>query len=141
MKSTILAFLFLFVFTVLSYAQLKKDGTPDMRYKSNKQTYGTSQTPSNTSNTNSSVRYQNGYTKTDGTYVDPHYKTNTTNTNTDNFSTKDNVNTFTGESGTKAKDYSKDALNYGSGKTIHTGSKGGQYYYNDKGNKVYVPKR
>lgn len=112
-----------------------------MRYKTNKQLYGTSNQSNYKSNTNSSVRYQNGYTKTDGTYVDPHYKTNTNNTNTDNFSTKDNVNTFTGESGTKAKDYSKDALNYGSGKTIHTGSKGGQYYYNDKGNKVYVPKR
>ncbi len=25
--------------------------------------------------------------------------------------------------------------------TINTGSRGGQYYYNSKGNKVYVPKR
>ena len=33
------------------------------------------------------------------------------------------------------------AYNYGSGRTIHTGSRGGQYYINSNGNKTYVPKR
>jgi len=40
-----------------------------------------------------------------------------------------------------AKDYSSGSYNYGSGKTIQTGPKGGQYYYNSNGNKTYVPKR
>ena len=62
-------------------------------------------------------------------------------TNWDNFSTKGNSNPFTGSTGHRARDYSRDAYNYGSGHTIHTGSRGGQYYYNSRGNKTYVPKR
>jgi len=31
--------------------------------------------------------------------------------------------------------------NSGSGRTIHTGSRGGQYYYNSKGNKTYIKRR
>ena len=142
MKKTIFLFALLTIFIVSASAQYKKDGTPDMRYNANKQAYGNSySTPSTTSNTNSSVRQQNGYTKDNGTYVEPHMKTNSNSTNHDNFSTKGNTNTYTGESGSRAKDYSPDASNYGSGKTIQTGSKGGQYYINDNGNKTYVPKR
>ena len=89
-----------------------------------------------------STRYQSGYIKpSTGTYVEPHYKTNSNYTNLDNFSTKDNTNPYTGASGYKAKDYSTEATNYGSGQTIYTGSKGGEYYYNSNGNKVYVPKQ
>ena len=62
-------------------------------------------------------------------------------TNWDNFSTVGNINPFTGTLGTRARDYSIDAYNYGAGHTIHTGSRGGQYYYNSNGNKTYVPKR
>ena len=92
--------------------------------------------------TNSSSRYQKSYYKpSTNTYVQPHYKTTINKTNTDNYSTKDNTNTYTGTSGSRAKDYSPEASNYGSGKTIQTGSKGGQYYTNDNGKKVYVPKR
>lgn len=92
--------------------------------------------------TNSSTRYQSGYYKpSTGTYVQPHYKTNNNYTNHDNYSTKGNTNSYTGQSGSRAKDYSSGAYNYGSGKTIHTGPKGGQYYYNSNGNKTYVPKR
>jgi len=90
---------------------------------------------------NPSVRYQQGYTRKDGTYVQGHYKTSTNETNHDNFSTSGNINTFTGSTGTRARDYSSDAYNYGSGRTIYTGSRGGQYYINSKGNKTYVPKR
>lgn len=93
------------------------------------------------SQTNSSTRYQKGYYKTNGTYVKSHHKTQTNKTNHDNFTTKTNTNSYTGQSGTRAKDYSPAAKNYGKGKTIHTGSRGGQYYYNSKGNKTYVPKR
>ena len=94
-----------------------------------------------TGTTNSSVRYKRGYTRIDGTYVQGHYKTNSNSTNHDNFSTSGNVNTYTGTTGTRARDYSSGAYNYGSGSTIHTGSRGGQYYTNSRGNKVYVPKR
>lgn len=95
--------------------------------------YGTS--------TNSSVRYQRGYTRTDGTYVSGHMKTNSNGTNHDNFSTSRNTNPYTGTTGTRARDYSNEAYNYGSGRTIYTGSRGGQYYINSNGKKTYVPKR
>lgn len=123
-------------------AQFKKDGTPDMRYKANRQTYGSTYTyPSVSTTTNSSVRFQNGYVKSNGTYVQPHVKTNINSTNHDNFSSKDNYNLYNGTTGARAKDYTPDAYNYGKGKVINTGSKGGQYYYNNRGNKIYVPKR
>ena len=91
--------------------------------------------------TSSSVRYQSGYTRSNGTYVQGHYKTNSNSTNHDNYSTRGNYNSYTGSAGTRARDYSSGAYNYGSGRTIHTGSRGGQYYYNSNGNKTYVPKR
>lgn len=90
--------------------------------------------------TNSELRYQQGYTKSNGTYVHGHYKTNSNSTNYDNFSTQGNYNPYTGRTGT-ARDYSSNSYNYGSGQTIHTGPRGGQYYFNSRGNKVYVPKR
>lgn len=134
-----------FAFLLLSFAsnaQLKKDGTPDMRYSNNKTTYGNNNsTPSYNYNTNSNVRVQKGYTKSDGTTVQTHHKTNSNNTNKDNFTTSGNYNPYNGKSGTKAKDYSPEARNYGSGKQIQTGPKGGQYYINNNGNKTYVPKR
>jgi len=92
--------------------------------------------------TNPSYRYQKGYVKkSSGQYVQPHYKTSTNKTNHDNYSTKDNTNSWTGSKGHRAKDYSNEAYKYGSGKTIKTGPRSGQYYRNDKKNKVYVPKR
>lgn len=91
--------------------------------------------------TNTSVRYQQGYTRKDGTYVQGHYKTSNNGTNHDNYSTSGNMNNYTGSYGSRARDYSSKSYNYGSGRTIHTGSRGGQYYVNDRGNKVYVPKR
>lgn len=93
------------------------------------------------SQTNPNSKYQQGYIKKNGTYVQPHYKTETNNTNHDNYSTITNRNTYTGSKGYKAKDYSSGSNNYGSGKTIQTGPKGGQYYLNNKGSKTYVPKR
>ena len=82
-----------------------------------------------------------GYTRSNGTYVQSHVRTMPNNTNWDNFSTKGNSNPFTGSTGYRARDYSSGAYNYGAGHTIHTGSRGGQYYYNSRGNKTYVPKR
>ena len=91
---------------------------------------------------NSSSRYQSGYYKpSTNTYVQPHMKTTTNSTNTDNYSTSGNTNTYTGTKGSRAQDYTPAANNYGSGQTINTGTKGGQYYINSNGNKTYVPKR
>jgi hypothetical protein len=46
----------------------------------------------------------NGYTKKDGTYVAPHERTAPNHTNLDNYSTKGNVNPYTGQPGTKEPD-------------------------------------
>ena len=138
MKKAILLLSLIMFIIKGTYAQhLKKDGTTDMRYKENK---GACFSPGSRG-TNSDVRYQEGYQKTNGTVVEPHYKTNNNSTNTDNFSTKDNNNSFTGKRGSRPKDYSGDAKNYGKGKTINEGPRGGQYYENNNGKKVYVPKR
>ena len=85
--------------------------------------------------------YVSGYYRKDGTYVSGHYRSDRNSTNHDNYSTSGNYNPYTGSVGSVAKDYSSAAYNYGSGKTIHTGSKGGQYCVNSNGNKTYVPKR
>lgn len=88
-----------------------------------------------------STRTQSGYINSNGTYVQPHVKTTSNNTNWDNFSTSGNTNPYTGQNGTKARDYSNESYNYGGGQTIQTGPRGGQYYINSNGNKTYVPKR
>ena len=101
--------------------------------------------PSVTYSVPSTVNYNtttvSGYTRSNGTYVQSHVRTMPNSTNWDNFSTKGNSNPFTGSTGYRARDYSSDAYNYGAGHTIHTGSRGGQYYYNSNGHKTYVPKR
>jgi len=99
MKKAILTILFLFAFiSVINAQHLKKDGTPDMRYKENKILYGgyNYSTPSYDYSTpsydystpsydysNSERNYNNGgqiylqdgYMKSDGTYILPHLKT------------------------------------------------------------------
>jgi hypothetical protein len=45
--------------------------------------------------------YVRGYTKADGTYVQPHMQTNPNSTRADNYSTQGNVNPYTGQPGTK----------------------------------------
>ncbi|MFN8431212.1 MAG: hypothetical protein U0V04_14645 [Spirosomataceae bacterium] len=137
MRKIFLFLVFASVTVINVNAQYKKDGTPDMRYNSNRGSYSS---PSYSSSS-SGVRYQSGYIKDNGTYVEPHFKTSINNTNLDNFSTKENYNPYNGNSGTRARDYSSDAYNYGSGQQIQTGSRGGQYYINSNGNKTYVPKR
>jgi len=82
-----------------------------------------------------------GYVKRDGTYVEGHYRQEPNSTNRDNYSTRGNSNPYTGSQGSRAEDYSSEALNYGGGRPIYTGPRGGQYYYNEAGRKVYTPKR
>ena len=45
-----------------------------------------------------------GYTKKDGTYVAPYTRTSPNHTKSDNYSTKGNVNPYTGKEGTKKDD-------------------------------------
>lgn len=45
-----------------------------------------------------------GYTRSNGTYVAPHYQTNADSTRNDNYSTRGNVNPHTGKEGTKPRD-------------------------------------
>lgn len=91
--------------------------------------------------TSQKARIQKGYTKSNGTVVQPHYKTESNKTNWDNYSTKQNTNPYTGQQGSRGRDYSPDAYNYGKDKQIQKGPSGGIYYYNDKQKKTYVPKR
>ena len=42
-----------------------------------------------------------GYYKKNGTYVEPHYRSSPNNTTNDNYSTKGNVNPYTGKEGTR----------------------------------------
>lgn len=44
--------------------------------------------------------YHQGYVRRDGTYVQPHYQTAPNNTAYDNYSTRGNVNPYTGKVGT-----------------------------------------
>jgi hypothetical protein len=85
--------------------------------------------------------YVEGHFRSDGTFVPGHYRTAPDNTNVNNYSTQPNVNPHTGSQGSRAQDYSSGAYNYGQGHQIQTGPRGGQYYINDSGRKVYIPKR
>ncbi len=121
----------------ISFAQFKKNGEPDMRFKVNR---GFSSAPNYSSN--SQYSYQRAYIrKSTGVFVDGSFHTTRNSTNTDNMSTKGNFNPFKGIFGRRAKDYSSEAYNYGSGRVIHRGIFGGRYYINDEGKRVYVPKR
>ena len=45
--------------------------------------------------------YVQGYFKSDGTYVQPHYRSAPNSTTLDNWSTRGNVNPYTGQRGTR----------------------------------------
>lgn len=49
--------------------------------------------------------YVKGYTRSDGTYVKPYYRTAPNNTINDNYSTSPNINPYTGEQGTISPTY------------------------------------
>lgn len=44
--------------------------------------------------------FTNGYVRRDGTYVQPHYSSPRNNNQFDNYSTRGNVNPYTGQAGT-----------------------------------------
>lgn len=112
MKKTFLTLTVLTLLSISVSAQTKKDGTPDMRYKANKQTYGSSYstpsystpkintlsypTPSYTTPKTTERNYPNGgqykiqkgYQKGNGTYVAPHIKTTPDNKTWNNYKPK-----------------------------------------------------
>ena len=157
MKKLVLSIIALMAMTTSSFAQFSasdlqvienvvndfySSSVPSVSYNLPSVSYSV---PSVTYSVPSTVNYNtttvSGYTRSNGAYVQSHVRTMPNNTNWDNFSTKGNSNLFTGSTGYRARDYSSSAYNYGAGRTIHTGSRGGQYYYNSNGNKTYVPKR
>jgi hypothetical protein len=56
------------------------------------------------SSANAKPVHVNGYTRKDGTYVAPHYRTAPNKTNLDNWSTTGNTNPYTGKNGTVKPD-------------------------------------
>jgi len=48
--------------------------------------------------------YVNGYTRKDGTYVQPYYRSNPNHCKQDNYSYKNNYNPYTGKKGTVNND-------------------------------------
>ena len=69
--------------------------------------------------------YVRGHTRSDGTYVPPHYRTNPNSSSFDNYSTRGNTNPYTGERGTV--DPFKPSNPYGSN-SLNSPSYGGGLY-------------
>jgi hypothetical protein len=77
----------------------------------------------------------NGYTNSNGTYVQGYYKTVSDNIATNNYSYQGNVNPNTNTQGTKPLYQNTTPTE---NRTLYTGTRGGTYYINSNGNKVYV---
>ena len=60
---------------------------------------------------NSNTTYVRPYVKSNGTYVEGHYRTKRNSFNLDNFSAKGNYNPYTGKTGTKVYDSPYNSLN------------------------------
>lgn len=97
MKKSLLIMAIMALLSLGANAQTKKDGTPDMRYRGNKETYGNSySTPKSYSQPKTEKNYtnggqykvQDGYLKRDGRYVDPHIKTTPDNNTYNNYRPK-----------------------------------------------------
>lgn len=74
------------------------------------------------------TQYVSGYYKANGTYVQGYYRTEANNTVTDNWSTKGNINPYTGAVGTKnVTDYFSTYSNYNTSYSTPTNS----YQIND----------
>lgn len=93
MKKIIFLTAILAMITIGANAQNKKDGTPDMRYKANREAYGNSyySTPSYSEpkqernyDNGGEFKMQNGYMKSNGSYVAPHLKTTPDNNKLNN---------------------------------------------------------
>lgn len=65
---------------------------------------GHSGSHSSYSHPSSGDHYVHSYTRSDGTFVHGYHATNPNGTRNDNYSTRGNVNPYTGEPGTKPRD-------------------------------------
>ena len=107
-----------------------------------------------------STVYVQGYTRSNGTYVQGHYRTAPDATIINNWSTVGNVNPYTGKPGTVS--YSSSTSSYSTYSSpsystystpsyststysspsystpVYTGPRGGTYYVNSNGNKTYI---
>lgn len=67
-------------------------------------------------------QFVNGYVRKDGTYVQPHWRSNSNSTKADNYSTSGNTNPYTGAQG-HSQDYSpnygQQAYPYGQNPYVH----------------------
>ncbi|MEJ2816391.1 hypothetical protein [Caulobacter sp. CCG-8] len=70
--------------------------------------------------------YVRGYTRSNGTYVAPHYQTNPNSTTSDNYSTRGNTNPYTGRPGTKPD--TRPAYGYGSTDSSNTNTNSNSGY-------------
>jgi len=73
-------------------------------------------------------QWVNGYVRSDGTYVEGYMRSSPNGYSFDNYSTKGNVNPYTGEKGTKRDDYS-----YPSSKSLGYGGR------SSRGSGLYSP--
>jgi hypothetical protein len=65
---------------------------------------GSSTTSSSSSHSGTGDHYVHSYTRSDGTVVQGYHATNPNQTRNDNYSTRGNVNPYTGQPGTKPRD-------------------------------------
>lgn len=69
-------------------------------------------------------KYVNGYTRSNGTYVQGHMRSDVDSSFGNNYSTKGNVNPYTGQIGTKTQSY--ESGNYGGSSTGYQSGRYGQ---------------
>lgn len=73
-----------------------------------------------------------GYYRNDGTYVQGHFRSNSNNTTLDNYSTKGNINPFTGEKGYKDPYSTSNNSLYFNNNSYDYNSNKKDYYWNNK---------
>lgn len=77
--------------------------------------------------------YVSGHYRSDGTYVAPHYRSSPNYTKSDNWTTKGNVNPYTGQAGTRTYDNYNNSRGYGSsssyGNSYGNSNRQGNYGY------------
>ena len=68
----------------------------------------------------SAQQYVQGYTRADGTYVQGYYRSSPNNTKLDNYSTRGNVNPYTGAVGTRDPYYTPPVRTYSYSAPVYT---------------------
>ena len=84
-------------------------------------------------------QYIQGYCKRDGTCVEGHFRTRPNSSALDNYASRGNLNPNTGQ--ISSRDIAVPATSgVGADRQIHIGPRGGQYYIDENGSRVYVKK-